>query len=343
MIKHSKKETTLFVIILILGIFLIVPQVTNADIFDVLNKITGFGSSPQSLSVSVQTNSVPVVGNVTIVGSSTLSVTEGGNTSIYFTFDVTDGDGAGDIVNNSAVANITRGNGNTAETTRYNDTFIDSGLGGCVANYTIALNHVRFNCNISIVYYDGAGLWNISVRINDTNGAFAQNTTQTFTINELTALVIYPGSISFPSVGLGDVNVSARTNITINNTGNDDISGRDFSGEYINFTAITLIGESTTTTAIPTGNFSVGTTDGLGTQPAYCDLSRTQNVTRLINYSAALSFYNNFSAGINGSFMLAQASGAQEILQLCFLDVPDDLTSQNYSTLRSGSWSIIIW
>src|SRR3989344_9159027 len=107
MIKHSKKETTLFVIIIILGIFLIIPQVTNADIFDVLNKITGFGSSPQSLGVAVQANSNPIVGNVT-VWLSPFSAIESLNSSVFFSFIVTDGDGDNDIVNNSAVANITR-------------------------------------------------------------------------------------------------------------------------------------------------------------------------------------------------------------------------------------------
>ncbi|MEK6906960.1 MAG: hypothetical protein AABW45_00355 [Nanoarchaeota archaeon] len=341
-----KKETTLFVITIILGFFLLIPEITKADFFnDVFNKITGFGSSPQSLSVAVQTNSLPIVGNVTIYNSP-FSATESLNNSVFFSFIVTDGDGDNNIVNDSAVANISRGSGGTAETTRHNNTFIDNTLGGCRAQER-GLNFKNFTCNISFVYYDGAGAWNISVRINDSTGAFAQNTSQTLTINELTALVIYPGSLSFPTVGLGDVNVSSRVNLTINNTGNDDISGREFSGEYINFTAITLVGETTATTVIPTSNFSIGTTDGLA-QTAFCDVSRSANVTKLINFTingsgAGPSPYNNFSGMINGSFMLAQATGAQEILQFCFLDVPDDLTAQNYSTTKSAAWSIIIW
>ena len=42
--------------------------------------------------------------------------------------------------------------------------------------------------------------------------------------------------------------------------------------------------------------------------------------------------------------MLAQATGAQEILQICLLDVPDDLTAgQNYSSTKSGTWTISIF
>ena len=316
--------------------FFITPKLISADLLDVFSKITGQAIT-QSLGVSVQTNAIPIIGNVTTYNAP-ISVTEASNTSIFFSFIVTDADGDNNIVNDSAVANITR----SGETTRYNDTFIDSTLGGCRAQER-GTNFKNFTCNISIVFYDGAGAWDISARINDTTGASAQNRTQTFTINELTALIIYPSTISFPTVGLGDVNVSARANITINNTGNDDISGREASGEYINITAITLVGESNAATVIPTNNFSVGTAVDLGPAPSYCDRSRTQNTTRLINVTEVLSPYNNFSNMINGSFVLAQASGAQEILSICLLDVPDDLTAQNYSTAESAAWSVLIW
>ncbi|MEK6834966.1 MAG: hypothetical protein AABX61_01750 [Nanoarchaeota archaeon] len=340
MIKISKRETTLLVILIILGFFL-VPNLTKADFFnDAFNKITGFGTGPQSLSVSVKTNAIPVIGNVTTydVGSG-LNVVESGNTTIFFSFVVVDGDGLSDIVNNSAFANISR----PGEATRYNDTFVNTNDGGCNAVNNVGINGKNFTCNISIIFYDGAGLWNISVRINDTSGAAAQNNTNPFTINELTALVISPNAISFPTVGLSSVNVSAISNITINNTGNDDISGRENSLEYINITAITLVGETSATTVIPTNNFSIGTDVDSGPSPSFCDRSRVQNTTRLVNTTATFSPYNNFSGGINGSYVLAQASGNFEILSVCLLDIPDDLTAQNYSTSKSGAWSISIW
>jgi len=315
---------------------LMMPQLTNADFLDVLNKITGLGTGPQSLGVSVQTNAVPVIGNVTVYNSP-FNAIEAGNNSVFISFIVTDTDGDNNIVNNSAVANISR----TGETTRYNDTFVDSTVGGCRAQER-GVNFKNFTCNISFVYYDGAGTWNISVMINDSASAFTQNITQTFTINELTALIIYPNSISFPTVGLTDVNVSARANLTINNTGNDDISGREASGEYINVTAYLLGGATNGATFIPTNNFSIGTDIINDPIPSYCDFSRNQNTTRLINNTAALAAVNNFSAGINGSFVLAQATGATEVLSICFLDVPDSLTAQNYTT-GSTSWTVSIW
>jgi len=338
--SKSKKEVIVFLLILFFFIFLAVPQVNSYPrLFNRNNEITGMAPT-QTASISITVgNNAPVIGNVTLDMADSVSIVESGNRTLLFSFLVTDIEGAGNIDNTSGVANISRG----GETTRHNDTRIYATDGGCKAINSYGTLSINFSCSIPIVFYDGAGVWNISVSAKDNNNNYAFNTTATFTLQESTNIAIDVNTFAFSAVTPDQRNVTSTTLILVNNTGNDDISGRDFSGEYINFTAITLIGESTTTTAIPTGNFSVGTTDGLGTQPAYCDLSRTQNVTRLINYSAALSFYNNFSAGINGSFMLAQASGAQEILQLCFLDVPDDLTSQNYSTLRSGSWSIIIW
>ena len=339
MTRKLKKGMLIFTVTLLVSIFLLASSSTSASIGDFFNKITGFGSSPQSLSISVKANTPPIVGNITLDMADNVVATESGNTSLFFSFVVTDSDGLNDIVNNSAVANISR----TGETTRYNDTFVDSTLGGCNAVNNVGTNGKNFSCRINIVFYDGAGLWNISARINDSTGVFVQNTTKTFTLNELTALVINPSTLSFPTVGLTEVNISARNNLTINNTGNDDISGREASGEYINFTAITLVGETTATTVIPTNNFSVGTNNDAAPVPSFCDLSRTQNTTKLINTTAAASAYNNFSAGINGSFMLAQAANNFEVLSICLLDVPDDLTGQNYSTSKSGAWSVIVW
>src|SRR3989344_5617937 len=246
MTRKLKKGMLTFMAILSLSIFLLASSSTSASIGDFFNKITGFGSSPQSLSISVKANTVPIIGNITLDMADNVVLTESGNKSLFFSFVATDMDGLNDIVNNSAVANISR----TGETTRYNDAFVYSTVGGCRAQER-GVNFKNFTCNISFVYYDGAGTWNISVMINDSASAFTQNITQTFTINELTALIIYPNSISFPTVGLTDVNVSARANLTINNTGNDDISGREASGEYINVTAYLLGGATNGATFIP--------------------------------------------------------------------------------------------
>src|SRR3989304_7236556 len=79
MTRKLKKEPMVIMLILILFIFLLMPLI-SADFRDVWNKITGAGTGPQSLGVAVQTNAVPIIGNVTAY-STPISVTEAGNTS----------------------------------------------------------------------------------------------------------------------------------------------------------------------------------------------------------------------------------------------------------------------
>ena len=332
-----KRGAIIFVVIIILFIFSLIPF-GSASLLDIWDSITGRAPT-QSLGLSVQTNSIPIIGNVTFDIATPVSATENGNTSLLFSFVATDADGLSNIVNNSAVANITR----AGETTRTNNTFVTSTDGGCNAVNNVGTNGKNFSCTIYIVFYDGAGTWDIAVRINDSNSAFAQNTTQSFTFNELTALTISPNSISFPTVGLSDVNVSARNNLTITNTGNDDISGREATGETINITAITLVPD-TGNTFIPVSNFTIGQVNASGSfNGNYCDQSITSNVTRLRNVTDAPG-YSNFTGPINGSAVLAQAVGNVHTIGICLMHVPNDLAaSQNYSTTKSGTWTITIF
>ncbi len=347
MVFKLKKEFMLFILIMVLSLYLLTPK-AFASVFEefktesLWNKITGYQAASQSLGVSVRTNALPIIGNVTFDEATPISVTENGNKTLRFSFIATDNDGLANIVNNSAIANISR----TGETTRHNDSYIDSTLSGCQAVNNVGTNSKNFTCSINIVFYDGAGSWNIAVRINDSNRASGQNTTQTFTVNELTSIQLAPNSISFPTVGLLDINISASINLTVSNTGNDDLSGLETSREAINITAITLIGETNPATVIPTGNFSIGTLLDVGPTPAYCDISRNINTTRLINTTSGVGVtlaYNNFSGTINGSSIVAAANVNTEVLSFCLLDVPDDLTAQNYSTLRSASWTVSVW
>ncbi len=346
MTRRLKKGMILFILIVIFGVLLISSDLVDAKFLDgitgrtIWERITGRAPS-QSVGLSVKLDSAPIIGNVTTYNlASGLTVLEAGNTSIFFSFIVTDADGSSDIVNNSATANITRG----GETTRYNDTTINPSLGGCRAQEQ-GVNFKNFTCNISVVFYDGAGVWNISVRINDTIGAFGQNTTRNFTINELKAIQINPSSILFPTILLSAVNTTAASNITVNNTGNAKINGREFNNRYLNLTAITLVGESIETAqdVIPTNNFTVGTTLDLGPAPAFCDTSRVQNTTRLANTTATpLGLHNNFSGMINGSHVIPGASNNFQVISFCLLEV-GNITAQNYSTLKSGSWTILVF
>ncbi len=284
-------------------------------------------------------NNPPIIGNVTLDMASPVALTEAGNKSFLFSFVATDADGAGNLVNNSAVANVTA----IGETTRYNDTFVNTNDGGCKATNPVGLNGINYSCTINLVFYDAATTWNISVMINDTNGAFAQNNTQTFVIQELTAIQLDQSSISFPTISINKNNISSLLNITITNTGNDDISGREATGETINITGITLV-PSTGNTFIPASNFTIGEVNAsTGFNGDYCDPSIFKNVTRLQNKTDAQG-YSNFSGAINGSSLLAQASENKKVFGICLIHSPNDLQSGTiYSTSSSGSWTIAIF
>ena len=341
MIKKPKKEIMLFAIIMTFSILLL-SNITDAKFLDVLNKITGRATSETATVTITVGNTAPVIGNVTLDMADNVAITENGNRSFLFSFVVTDQEGAGNIVNSSAVANITRGFGSTAETTRYNNTFVNSGDGGCRANNPVGLNGINYSCTINIVFYDGAGTWNISVRINDSNSNFAQNTTQIFTIGETSSISISPSTISFPTLVPNDRNKTSSANISIINIGNDDISGKEATGETINITAITLI-PSSGNTFIPASNFTIGQVNGTtGHNLNFCDTSITANVTRLQNTSIAQG-YANFTGAINGSGILARANDNYQSYGLCLLHAPGDLASTTYSTSSSGAWTFLVF
>ena len=338
----TKKETRLFILIMILGIFLLMPQLANAKFSDVWNTITGKAASETATVTITVGNNAPVIGNVTLDMADNVAITENGNRSFLFSFVATDQEGAGNIVNSSAVANISVQTIGSTEKNRYNDTFVNPGDGGCRAANPVGLNGINYSCTINIVFYDAATTWNISVRINDSNGNFAQNTTKTFAIAETTSISISPSSISFPTIAPNDQNRTATENISIRNIGNDDLSGRTATGETINITAITLV-PSSGSTFIPASNLSIGQANGTaGHNLNYCDPSIVNNVTRLQNTTAAQGF-SNYTAAINGSGILAQADNNYQSYGICLIHAPGDLASTTYSSSSSGSWTFLVF
>ena len=334
--ENLTKKTIIITFLLIFGTILITSQLGDAKFLDIWDSITGKAPT-QTATVSITVgNNAPVIGNVTLDMADSITLTENGNKSFLFSFVAVDQEGVGNLVNNSAVANVSA----SGETTRYNNTFVNPTDGGCRAANPVGLNGVNYSCTINLVFYDAATTWTISVRINDSNGNFAQNITKTFTIAELTAIQLDQGTITFPSITPSQFNVSSSINITITNTGNDDISGSQATGETLNISAITLVPASGST-FIPASNFSIGqvnSTSGHLMNP--CDTSIVANVTRLKNVTEATG-YANFSGRINGSAVLAQAVGNKHSMSLCLLHSPANLASTTYSSSNSGAWTIL--
>ncbi|MEM3116746.1 MAG: hypothetical protein QXD63_02345, partial [Candidatus Pacearchaeota archaeon] len=193
----------------------------------------------------------------------------------------------------------------------------------CV-NLTTSGNEINFSCSIDMWYFDQAGSWTINVTIKDINNAQGENSSTTFTFNTLTAMVMSPTSLTWPTVGLNDVDVSSNNDpITINNTGNAE-------SIRINVTGYDLRGETTITKYIFANNFTVSNLSDSG-----CSGRIMQNATSL-NITSPITFRGN------NSLNYKNATSGQQNTTYCLKGVPQDATAQSYSTAGSAAWIVAI-
>src|SRR3989344_2038099 len=218
-----KKETVFAVIFLIFVLFL-----ANSC------KKEPVGSPSQQADIAITVgNNVPTIGSITLDMADNVAILEGGNRTFRFSFIAADLDGSSNLDNTKASANISR----TGETTR---------IASCSFANDIGVNSRNYSCNTNIVFYDGAGAWNMNTYIEDVNGASVQNNVNTFILTETTAIVLDGNTFLFSTISPNQKNITSTTLIGINNTGNDDITG----AETLNISAKTLV-PSTGNTFIP--------------------------------------------------------------------------------------------
>jgi len=269
-------------------------------------------------------NTGPQITNVSI--NPTWSITVDGNTSAFFSFSVRDDDNYTDI-NNTILANFSRG----LETTRYNNTDLD---GGCKQSGNFGTDIANYTCTINIVFYDGAGTWNVSLMLRDASFNYTMNDTVTFNLAETTSFSLTDSTFTFPGAAPNVYDITASDAIYMNNTGNDDINSSS-----MNITALNIHGDTLGDTFIPAFNFtvaneSVGVTDS-------CDISKS-GVYRLTNKTIEGTTAFN-STRISGTALIAAVKPYNEqTLFMCLLHTPADLTNQVYSTDTEEDWSIII-
>jgi len=296
--------------VIIISLLLIIPLV-SAGFFDFIkNPITGKATSqPTNISVGVVgTNPVQItqVGPIAAVNPTELSTT-----TIAFEIHMYDPDGVADINDTSVNATFTK-SGETSKTT--------GNSGTCTFVADLDSYTANYSCSIDMWYFDGSGSWTISAQGKDVgNSTWIVNNSATFTYNELKAMVISPGALTFPSVSPGGINQTSNNDPTlINNTGN-------YNGT-IDVTAIDLYGESDSSYWIYAENFTSGLTEGT----AIC-LSGTS----LVNATAT-----EITSSISNRGNLSSGSGAgQEEIYYCIPKVPE-IVSQTYSTEGGGSWTI---
>ena len=142
----------------------------------------------------------------------------------------------------------------------------------------------------------------MSVSINDSQNQVATNSSQTFTLAATTAFIVAPTLIPFPEVIPGQTNVLGLQNLTINNTGNENIT-------LVNITAFDLLGQVNPSYFIPAQNYTVNQTGNI------CAGTQLQNNTAVTIPSVTIPKQQY----VNLSF--------------CLVEVPSPLFSQNYTSL----------
>ncbi|MBI2110318.1 hypothetical protein HYT51_00880, partial [Candidatus Woesearchaeota archaeon] len=258
--------------------------------------------------------------------------TEAGVTTFTFTFNATDTDGASDL--NDATANgrinITL---NSTTIQRYNTT--------CNSLQSVG-NTEEYQCRIDLWYFDTPGSWTINASIKD-GTSYAENSSTTFTVNPLTAMVMSPANLTWPAtITLTSTNTTSNNDpLIINNTGNKDITPTN-----IKITAVNLRGEATTTQFLLAANFTVSYLNSSVTN-AECQFLNTTNGIRPVNNSATSISTANISAGNNS---LGQIAGGElpgrENLYFCLTEVTAGLSQQSYSTTGGAAfiypWTIAV-
>ncbi|MGV8171150.1 MAG: BspA family leucine-rich repeat surface protein [Candidatus Woesearchaeota archaeon] len=164
----------------------------------------------------------PVIVSIFPVGS--INPIESSQRIISFNFTVDDIQGNSTINVSSVLVKI-----NNSGITRQN--ILDSCIG-------IPINATAQNitCNVSLQYYDPAGIWNVNISIMDADRNYTQNTSTTFTYNILYALSLNTNALDLGVLNAGDKNISASV-LMLNNTGN-------FNYTQIQLRAYNLINDS---------------------------------------------------------------------------------------------------
>jgi hypothetical protein len=299
-------------VISIILILIVLPLASAGFFSDFWGRITGQAASDTTTVNITIGNSAPTIPFVEQISDQ--NPVEGQTRFFNFTFNVSDTDGFSNIDTSSARAQFNY----TGDPTRSNTS--------CVDLYSTG-NIVNFTCSIGMLYFDKNDVWGVNVSVKDNSGVYAENISNTFTYQILTSMVMSPTALGWGSVGLSDTDTGSNTDpITVNNTGNDEVLD-------INITSYNLQGNDTTTEYIFANNFTVeNITEGCGATFA-STLSNTSetNVTSLYLFRGnnSLPNFNNATSG-------------QEQAFFCLKGVPQDISSQEYSSLAYGPWTIEI-
>ncbi|MCK5449539.1 hypothetical protein KAI32_01615 [Candidatus Pacearchaeota archaeon] len=308
-IKQKVFFTTGFLLISLVLLFSV--SFASAGIVDWYNSITGRASdSTTSMAVTVG-NNAPTIYNVTMFNVSQ-NPSEGGTRYITVIFNVTDIDGVTNLNDTTAELRFQK----ATETTRYNTS--------CVLVGDLNDTSAGYSCLVGMEYWDGSGEWTINATIDDINEARGENSTETFTYNLLTSMVMSPTALTWGSLNVTDTDIGSNNDpIKINNTGNDKALS-------INVTGYDLAGSEIDTQFIYAHNFTVEATAGCG-------------ATTLMSNATSINVTSTILESGNNSIAAGDDSSGQEELYFCLKGLPvDDISAQDYAASGALSWNIQI-
>jgi len=175
----------------------------------------GSSSFPAGANVTNDAPTVAVDAGQTIVSQAS------GSASVYVYFNATDTNGRDDLNDTTALLNITKAS-NTDRS------------GSCT--YTnVSANTKRYNCTLTLWYYDESGSWSINATIKDNSGNTVSNTAVTLSVSVVDSVTVVKTSIGF-SGSPGTSNIGATQNPQqLNNTGNQVYASINITG--FNFTS----------------------------------------------------------------------------------------------------------
>ena len=177
--------------------------------------------------------------------------------------------------------------------------------------FLVAIFFVQTACNSKII----------------TNTAI--NSTKNLTVNTLTGFVMSPSALSFSTLTPGTYNQTPSNHLTLNNTGNQNITSGN-----VEVNATDLRGETNSAQALWAGNFSASPYTG-----GYIECNITASATQLVNMT-----YTGVTNVVlpKGNYSINDGNTGQEKMYFCLREVGPELAQQYYSTASLGAWTVKI-
>lgn len=282
-------------------VFLLVPFVQGV--------ITGEAiDSPFDVNITVSSGSAPVIFAVwdSVMTDVSSGLNEGPlSTQVSINFSVSDADTFGNLDDSTAAMDFSKASEDTRTVICSRITAESSG------------NFANYTCDVLMWWFDGAGTWDITASISDTNANAATNITQQFTVGSTTGFVVSPAVLTWASITPAATLQEPNEYMILNNTGN--------SIRTIEINATNLYGETDNSKALYAENFSAKVSGGCGG-------------TSLVD--SAFTTVGAASLPV-GNYTIGDTTGQVKIYY-CLEATNSDLSAQSYSTSQAGAWTIQI-